>query len=74
LMQARARIGASTLRARSRSEKAIVASAVSAHVVPLLASGRIRVPVCDTFGMAEATAAYERFSKGSKLGKVVLVN
>ncbi|HEX3796464.1 MAG TPA: zinc-binding dehydrogenase [Acidimicrobiales bacterium] len=74
LMQTRARIGASTLRARSRSDKAAVASAVTVHVIPLLATGRIRVPVCDTFPMAEATAAYERFAQGGKLGKVVLVN
>jgi NADPH:quinone reductase-like Zn-dependent oxidoreductase len=32
----------------------------------------VRVPVCDTFPMAEAEAAYERFSAGAKFGKVVL--
>ena len=73
LMGKRARIGASTLRARSRREKADVAAAVAAHVLPLLGSGRITVPVCDTFPLAEAEAAYERFSQGAKLGKVVLV-
>jgi NADPH:quinone reductase len=73
LMGKRARIGGSTLRARSRSEKAAVASAVGAHVLPLLASGTVRVPVCDTFAMAEAGRAYDRFVAGSKLGKVVLV-
>jgi hypothetical protein len=30
--------------------------------------------VCDTFPLADADAAYERFAKGGKLGKVVLVN
>jgi NADPH:quinone reductase-like Zn-dependent oxidoreductase len=74
LMAARARIGGSTLRARSRREKANVAAAVAAHVVPGLAAGRIRVPVCDTFPMSEAQAAYDRFVEGAKLGKVVLVN
>jgi NADPH:quinone reductase-like Zn-dependent oxidoreductase len=73
LMQSRTRIGGSTLRARSRREKANVAASVAAHVLPLLASGRIAVPVCDTFPMSEATAAYERFAAGKKLGKVVLV-
>jgi NADPH:quinone reductase-like Zn-dependent oxidoreductase len=62
------------LRARSRREKANVAAAVSAHVVPLLADGRITVPVCDTFSMSEAATAYERFAAGKKLGKIVLVN
>jgi len=74
LMGARARIGGSTLRARSRREKADVAAAVAAHVLPLLADGRVRVPVADTFPMADAEAAYERFARGGKLGKVVLVS
>jgi NADPH:quinone reductase len=73
LMGSRARISGSTLRARSRREKADVAAGVEAHVVPLLASGRISVPVCHTFAMSEATAAYDQFGAGSKLGKIVLV-
>ncbi|HVA08122.1 MAG TPA: zinc-binding dehydrogenase [Acidimicrobiales bacterium] len=73
LMGARARIGGSTLRARSRREKADVAAAMTAHVLPLLANGTVRVPVCDTFAMSDATGAYERFAAGGKLGKVVLV-
>jgi NADPH2:quinone reductase len=73
LMSSRSRIGGATLRARSRAQKAEVAAAVTAHVLPLLAGGRIRIPVCATFPMAEATAAYERFSGGAKLGKVVLL-
>ncbi|MGP0032392.1 MAG: zinc-binding dehydrogenase [Acidimicrobiales bacterium] len=74
LMTKRARLGGATLRARTRSEKADVVAGVGAHVLPLLADGRIRVPVCDTFPMAEAGAAYERFAAGGKLGKVVLVH
>jgi NADPH:quinone reductase-like Zn-dependent oxidoreductase len=74
LMGARARIGGATLRGRTRREKANVAAGVAAHVLPLLASGRIAVPVCATFPMSEAEAAYERFGAGSKLGKVVLVD
>ncbi len=74
LMTKRARIGGSTLRARSRREKADVAAAVAAHVLPALAAGRLTIPVSDTFPLAEAEAAYERFSAGGKLGKVVLVS
>jgi NADPH2:quinone reductase len=73
LMGKRARIGGSTLRARSRREKANVAADVARHVLPLLDSGRLRVPVCATFPLAEAEAAYARFAEGAKLGKVVLV-
>lgn len=74
LMGNRARIGGATMRARSSAERARVVAAVAAHVVPLLSSGRVRVPVCDTFPMADAALAYDRFAAGSKLGKVVLVN
>ena len=74
LMSSRARIGGSTLRARSRVEKAKVADGVRAHVLPALASRRISVPVCDTFPLDEAEAAYQRFAAGAKFGKVVLVN
>lgn len=73
LMRARARISGSTLRARDRQGKAAVASAVTAGAVPLLAAGRVRVPVSDTFPMSDARAAYERFERRGKLGKIVLV-
>jgi NADPH:quinone reductase-like Zn-dependent oxidoreductase len=73
LMMQRIRIGGTTLRSRSRQEKADVTAAVAAHVLPLLAAGRLRVPIADTFGLSEADAAYERFGAGGKLGKVVLV-
>jgi NADPH:quinone reductase-like Zn-dependent oxidoreductase len=73
LMMQRIRILGSTLRSRTRGEKADVVAAVNAHVMPLLRAGRLRVPVADTFPLAEADAAYERFSAGGKLGKVVLV-
>lgn len=73
LMSKRARIGGSTLRARTLREKADVTAGVAAHVLPLLGSGRIRVAVNETFPLSEANAAYEHFAAGSKFGKVVLV-
>ncbi len=73
LMGTRSTIGGATLRSRSRVEKAAVASALRAHVLPLLADGRLRVPVFATYPLAEATAAYARFTEGGKLGKIVLV-
>jgi NADPH:quinone reductase len=73
LMTKRARIGGTTLRSRSRREKADVAAAVATHALPALAAGRLTIPVSDTFPLAEAEAAYERFGAGGKLGKVVLV-
>ncbi|HTX62376.1 MAG TPA: zinc-binding dehydrogenase [Acidimicrobiales bacterium] len=73
LMGKRATIGGSTLRVRNRGEKAAVAQAVRAHVLPLLADGRVRVPLCSTFPLADVTRAYDRFVEGKKLGKIVLV-
>ena len=74
LMGARATIGGSTLRARTTEEKAEVARLVEAHSVRLLGERVVEVPVAATFPMAEATAAYERFAAGGKLGKIILVN
>ncbi len=73
LMQKRVRIGGSTLRVRGRREKAEVAADVAAHVLPALAAGRLQIPVTETFPLAEAQAAYDRFAAGAKFGKVVLV-
>ena len=42
-------------------------------MLPLLADGAVRVPVDATFPMADASAAYEHFAAGGKLGKIVLL-
>jgi NADPH:quinone reductase-like Zn-dependent oxidoreductase len=73
LMTKRARILASTLRARPLEQKADAARRVEAQVLPLLEDDRFRVPVSATFPMAEAAAAYEQFAAGGKLGKLVLL-
>jgi NADPH:quinone reductase-like Zn-dependent oxidoreductase len=72
LMVARAVLRGSTLRARPLEEKALAARLVEHQVVPLLAAGRIQVPLAATFPLAEAAAAYDRFAAGAKLGKIVL--
>ncbi len=74
LMGKRGRIHGSTLRARSLEDKADAARRIERHVLPLLASGRVRVPVAATFALADARAAYERFAAGGKVGKIVLTN
>jgi NADPH:quinone reductase-like Zn-dependent oxidoreductase len=42
------------------------------HVLPLFASGRLRVPVAEAFPLDRVHDAYERFAAGGKLGKIVL--
>jgi NADPH:quinone reductase-like Zn-dependent oxidoreductase len=72
LMGKRARVMGSTLRARPLEEKAATARAMERHVLPMLAAGRLRVPVAATYPLDAVHEAYERFAAGAKLGKVVL--
>lgn len=72
LMGKRGVVRGSTLRARPLEEKAIAMRRVEAEVLPLFESGALTVPVAETFPLAEAEAAYERFAAGGKLGKIVL--
>lgn len=72
VMGKRARITGSTLRARPLEGKAAAARLVEQHVLPLFASGRLRVPVTATFPLEDVGAAYERFAAGGKLGKIVV--
>jgi putative PIG3 family NAD(P)H quinone oxidoreductase len=72
VMGKRATIGGSTLRARPLEQKAIAMRRVEAEVLPLFESGALTVPVAATFPLAEVEAAYDRFTAGGKLGKVVL--
>ncbi|MDQ3676535.1 MAG: NAD(P)H-quinone oxidoreductase [Actinomycetota bacterium] len=72
LLGKRGRIMASTLRARPLEEKAATARAMEREVLPLFESGALYVPVADTFGLDGVADAYERFSGGDKLGKVIV--
>ncbi|HEX5309334.1 MAG TPA: zinc-binding dehydrogenase [Solirubrobacteraceae bacterium] len=72
LMGKRARIHGSTLRARPLEEKALAARALEREVLPLFDSEQLRVPIAETFALANAAAAYDRFAAGGKLGKIVL--
>jgi NADPH:quinone reductase len=74
MMGRRATISASTLRTRSRQEKAAVAAAVGERALPLLEQGSIGVPVAEQIPMIRASEAYERFASGGKFGKIVLVS
>jgi NADPH:quinone reductase len=73
VMQKRARIHGSTLRARPLEEKAIAMRLVEREVLPHFEDGRLTVPVAETFPLAQAEDAYNRFEAGGKLGKIVLL-
>jgi putative PIG3 family NAD(P)H quinone oxidoreductase len=72
LMGKRATLRASTLRARPLEEKAATARALEREVLPLFDRGALRVPVAETFALADVAAAYDRFAAGGKLGKIVV--
>jgi putative PIG3 family NAD(P)H quinone oxidoreductase len=73
LMGKRARIHGSTLRPRPLEEKAATARALERSVLPLLASGKLTVPIAETYPIDEAPRAYDRFEAGGKFGKIVLL-
>ncbi len=72
LMARRGRIHGSTLRGRSLEEKALAARGLERHVLPLFATGALRVPLHKTFPLDQAAEAYDAFAAGGKLGKIVL--
>jgi NADPH:quinone reductase-like Zn-dependent oxidoreductase len=72
MMSKRARIHSSTLRPRPLEEKALTARAMERSVLPFFESDAIHVPIADVYPLDRATDAYERFSGGGKLGKIIL--
>jgi NADPH:quinone reductase-like Zn-dependent oxidoreductase len=68
----RARIQGSMLRSRPLEEKALAARLLEREVLPLFETGTLRVLLAETFPLADAAAAYERFAAGGKFGKIVL--
>jgi putative PIG3 family NAD(P)H quinone oxidoreductase len=73
VMQKRARIHGSTLRARPLEEKAAAMRLVEKEVLPNFVNGTLRVPVAQTFELDRVAEAYDRFASGGKLGKIVLL-
>jgi NADPH:quinone reductase len=69
----RATICGSTLRSRPLEGKAVAARAVELEVHPLVASGRITVPIAAAYPLDESAIAYERYQGRGKLGKIVLL-
>jgi putative PIG3 family NAD(P)H quinone oxidoreductase len=62
----------STLRARSVADKAAIARAVEAKVLPLVASGEVKPVIDSTFKLADAAAAHARMESSAHIGKIVL--
>ena len=62
----------STLRSRTVAQKAAVADAVRRNVWPLLAAGRVKPVIHQTFPLAQASEAHRLMESSSHIGKIVL--
>lgn len=72
LMQKRATLRGTVLRARPLDEKAAVVGAFAREVVPALAAGRLAPLVDAVFPVHEVTAAFDHLERPGKAGKVLL--
>ena len=72
LMMKRVTYTGSTLRIRTNAFKAGLAQALEAKVWPLLAQGKVKVPIDTTFPLAKAADAHRRMEGSAHIGKIVL--
>jgi NADPH:quinone reductase len=73
VMRKRLTLKGTVLRSRSTEEKALATARFAAHVVPLLARGRVRPVVDKVYGIEEVRAAHERLESNASFGKIVLM-
>ncbi|MDH6451482.1 MULTISPECIES: NAD(P)H-quinone oxidoreductase [unclassified Streptomyces] len=73
LLNKRAAISATSLRARPPAEKKAIVAAVREHVWPLLDAGHIRPVVDRELPMSDAAAAHRVVEESGHIGKVLLV-
>lgn len=72
LMRKRARLVGSTLRARSRAEKARLIARFREECLPGFAAERLRVTVDATYPSAEAAPAFQRMRENRNTGKLLI--
>ena len=72
VMMKRVTLTGSTLRPRTREVKAGFARALEAKVWPLIASGKVRIVLDQTYPLAQAADAHRRMETSQHVGKIVL--
>jgi len=72
LLRKRGAVIATSLRARPVEEKAAICAAVTEHVWPLVAEGRIRTTVGESFALADVADAHRLMDEGGHSGKILL--
>jgi len=73
VMLKRLTLTGSTLRIRSTEVKGAIARAVEAQVLPLIASGKVKVVIDSSYPLREASSAHARMESSQHIGKIVLV-
>ncbi|HEY5112338.1 MAG TPA: zinc-binding dehydrogenase [Acidimicrobiales bacterium] len=72
MMRSRSTFTGSTLRSRSREEKADVARLIGDALLPRWTKGELTVPLARVFDLRHGGDAYDFFAQPGKFGKVVL--
>ena len=72
IMAKRLTLTGSTLRARSRDEKARVIERVAHTLIPRWRTGDLHVPVSRVFDLEQVNEAYAYFAEAGKFGKVIV--
>jgi putative PIG3 family NAD(P)H quinone oxidoreductase len=72
LLAKRGAVIATSLRARSKAEKATIVAAVREHVWPLVEAGRVRPVVHGRYPLARAADAHREMEASTHVGKILL--
>ena len=72
VMLKRLTLTGSTLRIRPTEVKGAIARAVEARALPLIAKGRVKIPIDSTYSLAQAGEAHARMEGSQHIGKIVL--
>jgi NADPH:quinone reductase-like Zn-dependent oxidoreductase len=72
LMGKRARLIGSTLRSRSRAEKARLVERFEKEVLPAFDAGRLRVAIDSVYAPENAVAAFTRMRENRNIGKILI--
>jgi len=72
LMKKRARLVGSTLRSRSRAEKAAIVTRFRDEILPGFVAGRLTVTVDSVFPLERAAEAFQRMRENRNVGKIMI--
>ncbi len=72
LMRKRARLVGSTLRSRSRAEKAVIVGRFRKEILPEFDMGALQVTVDSVFPPARAAEAFQRMRENRNVGKILI--